>query len=95
MCHTDASEGKSTEKPRQEHESVLNEDSRASQGVAVTWTALTGRVVRCGESQWHIPQNPPNVGEPTMRKGSYSEELVKVDLYVEILRCHFAQLKEP
>ena len=29
-----------------------------------------------------------------MRKCSYSEELVKVDLYVEILRCHFAQPKE-
>ena len=42
----------------------------------MTWTALTGRVVRCGESQWHIPHKPPNGGEPTMRKGSYSEELV-------------------
>ena len=46
-------------------------------GAAVTWTALTGRVVRCGESQWHFPHKPPNGGEPTMRKGSYSEELVK------------------
>ena len=79
MCHTDLSEGNGTEKPRQEHEGVLNEDYRASQGVAVTWTALTGRVVRCGESQWHIPHKPPNGGgEPTMRKGSYSEELVRI-----------------
>ena len=58
-----------------------HEDCRGSQGVAVTWTALTGRVVRCGESQWHNPHKPPNGGEPTMRKGSYSEELVKI-------RCH-------
>ena len=47
------------------------------QGVAVTWTALTGRKVQCGESQWHFPHEPPNGREPTMRKGSYSEELVK------------------
>ena len=36
------------EEPRHEHEGVLNEDCRGSQGVVVTWTALTGRVVRCG-----------------------------------------------
>ena len=47
------------------------------QGAAVTWTALTGRGVRCGESQWHFPHKPPNGGEPTMRKGSYSKELVR------------------
>ena len=59
MCHTDPSEGKGTEKPRQEHEGVLNEDYRASQGVAVTWTALTGRVVRCGgEPMAHPAQTP-------------------------------------
>ena len=51
-----------------------------NQGAAVTWTDLTGRVVRCGESQWHFPHKPPNGGEPTMRKGSYSEELVKNNL---------------
>ena len=48
-----------------------------SLGAAVTWTALTGRVVRCGESQWHFPRKPPSGGEPTMRKGSYFEKLVK------------------
>ena len=32
------------------------------QGVAVTWTALTGKLVLCGESQWHFPHKPPNVG---------------------------------
>ena len=31
-------------------------------------------VVRCGERS---PHKPPVRGEPTMRKGSYSEELVK------------------
>ena len=56
------------------------EDGHGSQGVAVTWTALTG-----GESQWHIPHKPPNGEEPTMRKGSYSEELVKIDFHVENL----------
>ena len=66
--------GNGTEEPRQEHECVLNEDCHGSQGVAVTWTALTGRVVRCGESQWHFRHKPPIGGEPTMRKGSYSEE---------------------
>ena len=29
-----------------------------------------------------------------MRKGSYSEELVKVDLYVEILRCDMLHADE-
>ena len=77
--------GNGTEEPRQEHEGVLNKDCRGSQGVAVTWTALTGTVVQCGESQWHFPHKPPNGGEPTMRKGSYSEELVKIDLHVENL----------
>ena len=66
--------GNGTEEPRQEHECVLNEDCHGSQGAAVTWTALT---VRCGESQWHFPHKPPNGEEPTMRKSSYSEELVK------------------
>ena len=28
----------------------------------MTWTALTGRVVQCGESQWHFPHKPPNRG---------------------------------
>ena len=51
-----------------------------NQGATVTWTALTGRGVRCGESQWHFPHKPPNGEEPTMRKGSYSEELVKNNL---------------
>ena len=60
---------------------MLNKDCRGSQGAAVTLTALTGRVVQRGESQWHIPHKPPNGEEPTMRKGSYSEELVKI-------RCH-------
>ena len=32
-------------------------------------------VVRCGEKSPHKP--PMKGGEPTMRKGSYSEELVK------------------
>ena len=32
------------------------------QGVAVTWTALPGRKVQCGESQWHFPHKPPNGG---------------------------------
>ena len=86
MCHTDLSNGNGTEEARHEHEGVLNEDCRGSQGVPVIWTALTGRVVRCGESQWHIPHKPPNGEEPTMRKGSYSEELVKIDLHVENLR---------
>ena len=31
-------------------------------GVAVTWTALTGRKVQCEESQWHFPHKPPNGG---------------------------------
>ena len=47
---------------RQEHEGVLNKDCRGSQGVAVTLTALTGKAVRCGESQWHIPHKPPKRG---------------------------------
>ena len=33
--------------------------TRFSQGAAVTWTALTGRVVQCGESQWPFPHKPP------------------------------------
>ena len=44
----------------------------------MTWTVLTGRKVQCEESQWHFPHKPPNGGEPTMRKGSYSEELIKI-----------------
>ena len=44
----------------------------------MTWTALTGRKVQCGESQWHFPHKPPNGWESTMRKGSYSEELVRI-----------------
>ena len=50
----------------------------ANQGVAMTWTALTGRKMQCKESQWHFPHKPPNGGEPTMRKGSHSEELVRI-----------------
>ena len=53
----------------------------------MTWTALTGRKVQCGVSQWLCPHYLPNGGEPTMRKGSYSEELVKVDLYVWTALC--------
>ena len=57
--------------------------TKSSQGVAMTWTALTGR--RCGAgkssgtSRTTPPSSPPEQGEggPTMRKGSYSEELVK------------------
>ena len=52
--------GNGTEEPRQEHECVLNEDCHGSQGAAVTWTALTGRKVQCGESQWHFPHKLPN-----------------------------------
>ena len=44
------------------------EDGHGSQGVAVTWTALTGRVVRCGESQWHIPPQTPE------RKGAHDQQ---------------------
>ena len=32
-----------------------------------------------------FPHKPPIGGEPTMRKGSYSEELIKIDLHVENL----------
>ena len=56
----------------------INEESPANQGVAVTRTALTGRKMQCEESQWHFPRKPPNGEEPTMRKGSYSEELVRI-----------------
>ena len=57
---------------------AINEESPANQGVAVTWTALTGRKMQCEESWWHFPHKPPNGGEPTVRKGSYSEELVRI-----------------
>ena len=30
----------------------------------MAWTAFTGRGVRCGESQWHIPHKPPPGGSP-------------------------------
>ena len=56
----------------------LVEEGPASKGVAVTWTALTGRKVQCEERQWHFPHKHPKGREPTMRKGSYSEELVNV-----------------
>ena len=94
LSHVPSQQQGTAEKPRQEDDGVLDEDCRGSQDVAVTWTALTGIVVRCGEGQWSIPHKHPNGREPTMRKGSYSEELVKVDLHVELLRCHLTQPKE-
>ena len=55
-------------------------DCRGSQGVAVTWTALTGRRCGAGKASGTSRIKPPEQGEePTMRKGSYSEELVKHD----------------
>ena len=33
------------------------------QGVTVTWTALTGRKVQCGESHWLFAHKPPDGGE--------------------------------
>ena len=53
--------------------------TKSSQGAAMTWTALTGRRCGAGKASGTSRTNPPEQDgeEPTMRKGSYSEELVK------------------
>ena len=49
------------------------------QGAAVTWTALTGRRCTAGKAKGSPAQTfERGGGEPTMRKGSYSEELVRI-----------------
>ena len=63
LCATQIpARGNSIEEPRQEHEGGLNEDCHGTQGAAVTWTALTGRVVRRGENQWLPAQTPKREG---------------------------------
>ena len=52
--------------------------TKSSQGAAMTWTALTGTRCGAGKASGTSRTNPPEQGEePTMRKGSYSEEFGK------------------
>ena len=60
-----------------EHEGVLNQGLPWESRCRSYLDSPHGQKVRCGESQAHPAQNSRTGEEPTMRKGSYSEELVK------------------
>ena len=61
---------------------MMYREKRQEGAATMTQNAKIGQhfvwvmVVRCGEKSPHKP--PMKGGEPTMRKGSYSEELVRV-----------------
>ena len=77
--------GNGTEEPRQEHEGVLKQGLPWEPGCRSDLDSPHGQsgAVR-GKPVAH-PAQTPERGEPTMRKGSYSEELDKIDLHVENL----------